>query len=84
MSPKFVIDMLYCSKILACTHMNSSYECICNSSNRLMQFLDHDTMDNTTGNSKVHVRTIDTKTIPLQRVKRCNDIRIEPYTFAQY
>ena len=45
------------------THINDSYHCICNNSKRLMQFLDPDTMDNTNGNSKMHVRTMDTKII---------------------
>ena len=43
--------------------MNGSYECICNSSKRLIQFLDPDTTDNTNGDTKMHVRTMDTKII---------------------
>ena len=45
------------------THINDSFQCICNSSKRLMQFLDPDTMDNSNGNSKMHVRTMDTSII---------------------
>ena len=44
-------------------HINTSYNCICNNSKRLVQFLDPDTLDGTDGYSKEHVRTMDTNII---------------------
>ena len=43
--------------------MNELDTCICNSYKRLIQFLDPDTMDNTSGDLRMHVRTMDTKII---------------------
>ena len=45
------------------TLINDSCECICNSSKRLVQFLDTDTMDSNVDGTKIHVRTMDTKII---------------------
>ena len=45
------------------SHMIDSEDCICNSSKRLIQFLDPDTMDISNGDSKMHVCTMDTKII---------------------
>lgn len=44
-------------------HMTGSYECMCNSSKRLIQFLDPDTIDDTNGDPRMHVRTMDTTII---------------------
>jgi hypothetical protein len=43
--------------------MDDSYKCACNSSKRLIQFLDPDTMDKTSDDPRMHVRTMDTKII---------------------
>ena len=44
-------------------HMIGAYECICNSSKRLIQFLDPETIDDTNGDPRMHVRTMDTTII---------------------
>ena len=43
--------------------MDDSNKCICNSSKIMIQFLDPDTMDNTSDDPMMHVRTMDTKII---------------------
>ena len=43
--------------------LNGSYQCVCNNSKRLVQFLDPDTIDDTNENPKMHVRTMDTRII---------------------
>ena len=43
--------------------MNDSDKCICNSFKRLIQLLDPDIIDNTSGDPRMHVRTMDTKII---------------------
>ena len=43
------------------SHITGSYECIGYSVKILIQFLDPDTADNTNGDTKMHVRTIDIK-----------------------
>jgi hypothetical protein len=43
--------------------MNDSYECICNSSKRLVQFLDPDTRNENNIDPRAHVRTMDTNII---------------------
>ena len=45
------------------SHITGLYECICNNSKRLIQFLDPDTADNTNGDPNMHVRTMDIKII---------------------
>ena len=43
--------------------MNGSYDCICNNSKRLKQFLDCKTIDDSQKDPRAHVRTMDTKII---------------------
>ena len=43
--------------------MNGSYDCICNNSKRLKQFLDLDTIDIDGNDPRAHVRTMDIKVI---------------------